>query len=311
MHFGKLACTLAIAIGFAAPAFAQASFQRVLQPSGPSYWDVSSIKRVGDDFEVDVLQPYLTDASAQAQVKGAITRHKLSCVWGASVGGVLGSRTVDDKGRELDRSGPEPFSQGSFYGPHGWHALVTPVACDLSRAPPKGVTLVQALADARSLLATKAVPHPDPRRAADAPADTAAARFGLVREEKGSGNMSFLDWSRIARTGERMTVQVLDILGDDTPPPPEPQWSYSVIALRTLALDCKARTLTQSGYVTFTKHLEPGFPDGAIWPVRTAADWPLGAQILDAACDGREPAKTFATRAAAIVYQRSVHPLKR
>ena len=311
MPIGKLACALAIVAGFAGSALAQESFQRVAQPGGPVYWDASSIKRSGDNFEIDVLSPYLTGAGAGASVRGEITRYKLSCVWTASVGGMLGSRSVDAKGKVLDTSGAEPFAQSSFYGPHGWHAVVTPIVCGSSFAPPKGLTLVQAMADAKSLLAAKPAPSRDPGRAADAPAEKAAARFGLVREDKATGNMSFLDWSRLVRAGDKITVQVLDVLGDNTPPPPEPQWNYSVIALRTLALDCKARTLGQTAYVTFTKYLDPGFPDPTVWPVRTAKDWPLGGQILDAACSGKEPARIFASRAAAVAHQRSVHPLRK
>ena len=311
MSFGKSLSVLAMSVGIAGSALAEESFQRVALPGGPIYWDASSIKRNGDNFEVDVLQPYLTGAGAGAPVRGSLTRHRLSCVWNASVGGALGRRTVDAQARVLDKSGAEPFSQSSFYGPHGWQVVVTQAACDPLAVAPKGVGLVQAMADARSILAAKSAPSSDAGRAPDAPAAAAAARFGVVREEKSTGNMSFLDWSRLTRTGDKVSVQVLDVLGDDTPPPPEPQWNYSVIALRTLALDCKSRTLTQTAYVTFTKFLDPGFPDAKPWPVRTAENWPLGAQILDAACSGKEPDKTFPTRAAAIAHQRSQHPLRK
>ncbi len=311
MSFRRFVLALATGAAVAGSAYAGESFQRVALPGGPVYWDASSIRRSGDDFEIDVLRPYQTGAGAGASVRGAITRHRLSCVWNASVGGTLGSRTVDARGSVLDESGAEPVSQSSFYGPHGWQVVVAQVACEPTYAPLKGLTLVQAMADARSLLAAKPSPSSDPGRAPDAPAAAAAARFGILREETSTGNMSFLDWSRLARTGDKATVQVLDVLGDDTPPPPEPQWKYSVIALRTLVLDCTSRTLTQTAHVDFTKFLEPGFPDARPWPARTAANWPLGAQILDAACSGQEPGATFPTRAAAIAHQRSLHPLRR
>jgi hypothetical protein len=310
MRIGALAAFVAMAASTVAPALAQASFQRISQDGGPVYWDAASIKRSGDAFEVEVLQPYKTGPNASAPVHGSLTWHKLSCVWSASVGGTLGRRTIDATGKTLESSGPEPFSQGAFYGPHGWKAVVTPLVCDRDNRIPKGMSVGQAIADAKAAFAAKAPAPADPPRADAAPADGAPARFGLIREEKTIGNMSFLDWSRITRAGDKVTVQTLDVLGDDTPPPPAPQWSYSVIALRTLLLDCKARTLTQTGFHSFTKFLEPGFPDGLTWPVRTADDWPLGAQILDAACWGKEPARTFASRAAALAHQRSVHPLK-
>ena len=311
MRIWALMGSIAMAIGVAAPALAQVSFQRVVQAGGPIYWDAASIKRTGDAFEVEVLQPYKTGPGANAPVRGSITRHRLSCVWSASIGGMQGSRTIDATGKTLESSGPEPFSQGSFHGPHGWKVVVTPAACHTGKSFTKGMSVEQAMADAKLRLTARAAPEPDPKRADPPPADSAPARFGLIREEASTGNMSFIDWSRITRAGDKAKVQTLDVLGDDTPPPPEPQWNYSVIALRTLELDCKARTLTQTGDVTFTKFLEPGFPDGKTWPVRTAADWPLGAQILDAACLGVEPAKIYPSRAAAIAHQRSVHPLRK
>lgn len=303
-------CTLAIATCLAPPAFAQSSFQRVpAAGSGPVYWDAGGIKRTGDTVEVEVLRVF---ASAPGKpLVGSLERHRLSCVWSASVGSLLGRKSIDESGKVLESTGAEPFSQTSFYGPHGWHARIVPLACGSEEVVAKGLTAAKAMADAKGRLAAATDPDPDPKQAAAPSSDSAPARFGVIREEKATGHMSFLDWSRMSRTGGKTTVQTLDVLGDDSLPPPEPQWNYSVIALRTLVLDCKARTLVQTGYVTFTKHLQPGFPDGMAWPMRTAADWPLGAQILDAACKGEEPTKTFSSRAAAIAYQRRVHPLKR
>ena len=294
----------------AAPAMAQASFQHV-KDSGPTpvYWDAASIKRSGDTFEIDVLQVHKNGPGKP--LSGDITRTKLSCDWNATVGGTLGRRTINEAGKVLDQSGPEPFSQGSFHGPHGWQARVIPVVCDPANKTAKGLTAAQAMADAKMRLAAPPAAEPVAKRAPAPPADTAAARFAVIREERSTGNMSLLDWSRVSRQGDKATVQVLDILGDDTPAPPEPQWRYSVFALRTIMLDCKARTLAQTAYVTFTKYLESEFPDAAPWPVRTAKDWPLGADILSAVCDGKEPAKTFPTRAAAVAHQRAFHPLKK
>jgi hypothetical protein len=304
-----LAGSLVALVAMASPARAQASFERVPEAgSGVIYWDTAGLKRTGDAFEVEVLRVF--KSAPGKPLEGGIERHRLSCVWSASVGSLLGRRSINEAGKVLETAGSEPFSQTSFYGPHGWQALVAPLACDPARKPANGLTAAKAMADAKVQLAAKPVSEPGSKRAAALPADNAPARFGLIRTEKGTGHMSFLDWSRITRADDKAMVQT-DVLGDDSMPPPEPQWNYSVIALRTLALDCKARTLTQTGYFTFTKSLEPGFPDGMTWPVRTAADWPLGAQILDAAGTGKEPAKTFASRAAAIAHQRSVHPLRK
>lgn len=297
-------------LGGAPSALAQVSFQH-LSNSGPApvYWDAGSIRRDGDAFEIEIMHVYR--AGAGTPLTARISRHKLSCTWSASVGGVLGARTIDESGKVLDQSGPEPFPQASFYGPHGWQAHVVPVVCDPARAPPKGLGEVQAMADAKARLATRSAAEPPVARAASPPEATAPARFALVREDRSTGNMSFLDWSRVTREGDTAKVQVLDILGDDTPPPPEPQWKFSVFALRTITLDCKARTLAQTAHVTFTKYLEPGFPDAAAWPVRTVKDWPLGADIAAAVCDGAEPAKVFPSRSAAIAHQRALHPLRK
>ena len=310
MRLAPGAAALLVAASVAAPAFAQASFQHV-KDSGPTpvYWDAASIKRTGEAFEIDIMQVY-KPAPGKALTAG-ITREKLSCTWSASVGGVLGFRTIDASGKVISQSGPEPFSQGSFYGPHGWQALVVPIVCDPARIPATGLTAAQAMADAKPRLAAAATRDSDSRRAAPPPADMAPARFAPIREEQATGNMSFLDWSRVTRQGDKATVQVFDALGDDTPPPPEPQWVYSVFALRTLELDCKAQTLAQTAYVTFTKYLQPGMADGAFWPVRTARDWPLGADILAAVCSGKEPEATLPTRAAAIAHQREAHPLRK
>lgn len=274
----------------------------------PVYWDAGSIRRDGDAFEVDVMQVYKTGQNKP--LNASITRQKLSCTWSASVGGILGRRTIDETGKVLDKTGPEPFTQGSFYGPHGWQAIVVPVACDPGFKPAKGLSVAQAMADAKSRTPAKAAAA-GPSRAAAPPAESAVARFALVRSDSKTGNMSFLDWSRISRQGDKVTVQVFDALGDDTPAPPEPQWNYSVFALRSITLDCKARTLAQTSFVSFTKYRDTENPDATPWPVRTASDWPLGADILDAACGGKEPSKTFASRSAAIAHQRSAHPLKK
>jgi hypothetical protein len=311
MRIRHLVTCVAMTACTVAPALAQASFQRVAQESGPVYWNAESIKLSDDTFEVDVLEPYKTDAGARAPVHASLTRHKLSCVWSASVGGTLGSRTIDATGKTLESSDPEPYSQGSFYGPHGWMAAVASRACNPNKKIPKGMDVVQTMADAKATFASKTPARPDPVRSDAPPDESAPARFGLIREEKSTGSMSFLDWSRLTRAGDKITVQTLDVLGDDTPPPPEPQWNYSVIALRTLSLECGARLLTQTDFISFTKYLEPGFPDGTTWPVRTTDDWPLGRQILDAACQGAEPPETFRSRAAAIAYQRRVHPLRK
>ncbi|MEZ6031080.1 MAG: hypothetical protein R3C46_15215 [Hyphomonadaceae bacterium] len=310
MRVAVLAGCLAMTLGLAGPSLAQASFQHV-KDSGPTpvYWDAASLKRAGDTFEVDVLQIYKMPAGKP--LEGGVTRYRLSCVWTATVGGTLGNWRIGETGRVLSQSGPEPFAQGSFYGPHGWQALLVPVVCDSAWKPGKGLTAAQAFADAKARMAIKAPKEPDPKRAAAAPADTVPARFAVIRKEAATGNMAFIDWSRITRQGDKATVQTFDILGDDTPPPPEPQWLYSVFDLRTLDLDCKARTLTQTVSQSFSKYFEPGFPDGMVWPVRTAKDWPLGADILDAVCSGAEPTQTFASRAAAIAHQRSFHPLRK
>jgi hypothetical protein len=292
------------------PAQAQPSYQHV-KDSGPTpvYWDAGSIKRDEDAFEVEVLEVFVTGVGRP--LNGTITRQKLSCTWGASLGGTLGMRTIDQTGKVLDRSGPAPFVQGSFYGPHGWMAAVVPIVCDPASKYANGLTVAQAMADAKVRLAAKPVARPDPVPAAAPPAASAAARFAPVRVDRKMGNMSFVDWSRISRQQDKVTVQVFDALGDNTPPPPEPQWRYSVFALRTIEADCKARTLAQTGYVTFDKYLEAEFPDATPWPLRTASDWPLGADILKAVCSGEEPSSTLASRAAAIAHQRSLHPLSR
>lgn len=294
----------------AAPSTAQVSYQYVADPgSSPVYWDAGSIKRDGDAFEVDVLQVYMS--GPRMPLNGTITREKLSCTWSASVGGMLGLRNIDETGKVLSASGPEPFTQGSFYGPHGWQARVAPVVCDPKFKARKGFTTAQAMADAKVRLAAKPAAQSDPVRGPAPPAASAAARFAPVRTDAKTGNMSFIDWSRLTRRNGIVTVQVFDALGDDTPPPPEPQWKYSVFALRTIEADCEQRTLAQTGFVSFTKSLEAGSADGAAWPQRTADDWPLGQDILGAVCNGKEPSKIFASRAAAIEHQRRLHPLQR
>lgn len=293
------------------PALAQASYQRLpdIAGGGVAYWNAAGLKRAGAEVEIDVLEVF-KGPPGQA-LTGTITRHRLLCSWNA-VGGVLGHSMIDASGKTLSRSGAEPFAQISFFGPHGWQARVAPSACDPSAAAPrKGLTSAQAMADAQKLLAGRTVKDPAPKRAPAPPPPTAAARFGLVTHDSATGSMSFIDWSRLKRTGDRIRLQTLDVLGDDTPPPPEPQWAYPVIALRTLELDCSERSLLATGFVSFTKNLEPGFPDGERWPARSAANWPLGAQILDVACAGAEPDETLPSRAAAIAYQRALHPLRK
>lgn len=292
------------------PATAQAAFHHVSDSGAtPVYWDAGSIKRDGDEFEVDVLQAYVTGPGNP--LNATITRARLSCNWSASVGGMLGLRDIDETGKVLNASGPEPFTQGSFYGPHGWQARVAPIVCDPKFKATKGFTAAQAMADAKVRLAAKRAAQLGPARGPAPPAASAAARFAQVRTDAKTGNMSFIDWSRLTRKDGKVTVQVFDALGDDTPPPPEPQWKYSVFALRTIEADCTQRALVQTGYVSFTKYLEPGFSDATRWPRRTADDWPLGRDILAAVCSGDEPSKTLASRAAAIEHQRGLRPLKK
>lgn len=305
-----LACLL-MAAGLSAPAFAQGSYQRLPDDGsgGVSYWNASGIKRAGADVEIDVLDVY--KGAPGKPPMGTVTRHRLLCSWNA-MGGVLGHTSVDGAGKTVSRSGAEPFSQISFFGPHGWQARLASTVCDASfSAPRKGLTVAQAMADAAKVLPGRVAKQPAPKRAAAAPADGAAARFGLVAHESATGNMAFIDWSRVKRTGDRVALQTLEVLGDDTPPPPEPQWLYSVIALRTLEVDCSERSLVTTGFASFSKSFEPGSPDGERWPARSASNWPLGAQIADAVCDGMEPDSTFPSRAAAVAYQRTLHPLRK
>ncbi len=302
-----LACLIMAA---SAPALAQASYQRLPDSGGGvAYWNAAGLRRAGGEVEIDVLEVFR--GAPGRPITGTVTRHRLLCSWNAA-GGVLGHMTIDASGKTLSRSGPEPFTQSSFYGPHGWQARVAPAACDPSAsAPRRGLTSAQAMAEAAKVLAGRTAKDPAPRPAPAPPADSAAARFGLVTHDSATGSMSFIDWSRFKRAGDHITLQALDVLGDDTPPPPEPQWVYAVIALRTLELDCSERSAVTTAYVSFTKDLDPGFADGQRWPARTAANWPLGAQILEAACSGAEPDRVFSSRAAAIAYQRALHPLRK
>jgi hypothetical protein len=300
-----------VAAGLSAPAFAQTSYQRLpdKDKNSVTYWNAAGLKRAGANVEIEILEVF--KGAPGQPLTGTASRRLLSCMWSAT-GGLLGLVTLDAGGKVKSRSGPEPFTQMSFYGPHGWQARVAPAACDPATTPPrKGMTAAQAMADAAKQLAGGSSNRAEPTRGAPPPADAAAARFGLVDHDSATGGMSFIDWSRLSRTGDRIKLQVLDILGDDTPPPPEPQWNYPVIALRSLELDCSEQSLVVTGFVSFTKSLEAGFPDGERWPARSAANWPLGAKIVEAACAGAEPDGAFRSRAAAIAYQRSLHPLRK
>jgi hypothetical protein len=81
--------------------------------------------------------------------------------------------------------------------------------------------------------------------------------------------------------------------------------------LRRIEADCKARTLAQTGDVTFSRSLAAEFPDATSLLLGTASHWSLAADILNAVCSGQEPSQSFASRAVAIAHQRSLNPLRR
>ena len=93
--------------------------------------------------------------------------------------------------------------------------------------------------------------------------------------------------------------------------PPELQWRCSVLVLRRIEADCKARTLVQTGDVTFSRSLAAEFPDATSLLLGTANHWSLAADILNAVCPGQEPSQSFASRAVAIAHHRSLNPLRR
>jgi hypothetical protein len=142
------------------------------------------------------------------------------------------------------------------------------------------------------------------------PAYQGPYRFTPIVEDLALGNVAFLDWASLQRSGDVVTARTLIALGDDSPPPPAPQWRTSMSSIFLRRVDCKAGTVATYGQAGFAKSLDLSTQDSTPWPVRTTAHWRLGARLLAAACTGVEPPGAFTSLQDAVTYQRRLHPLK-
>jgi hypothetical protein len=293
-------------------------------PYSMSFWDAGDIRRDGDHIEIGVLR-ISVGRGTPIFVWGSLQRTRTSCEW-ETIDRFLGAVRYDSAGHALETpdelaARPAPFVQPTFYGPYGAYAGIIGAACDPDFQVP--VTALPSVAAAMDLGRRILKPLPpstttntimvqrvalQPLQPLPGYLDLGPYRFGVIASEPSSGNMAFLDWAGLRRSGAQAAALILDVLGDDTPP--APRWTIATIALRSVRFDCAARTLTYLGYATFDKTMTVRSQDNLAWPARSVRHWRLGAALLDAACSGGEPAQTFATLDGAIAFQRQLHPLR-
>jgi hypothetical protein len=271
-------------------------------PHSLELWDQGGVVRRGDEVDISRLRIWSPHNKPR---EGVLEVVRASCEWGSVQW--LPQTHLDETGR------PISYAEGGtgtphFYGPHGWLAPAITLACDTPDAVPAGSF---PSADAVFTYAGKLTHYPAPSRgpqqilqyAPSPPLEPAYAgpyRFTPIVEDPALGNVAFLDWASVQRSGDVVTARTLIVL-DDGSPPPQRRSSNSSIFLRRF--DCKAGMVATYGQAEFRTSLGLSTQDSTPWPVRSTAHWRLGARLLAAACTGAEPPGAFTSLQDAAAYQ--------
>lgn len=321
MRFGV---GLAVLFALAAPSALaqQTAFVALPQTSETSitFWDMGGLRRAGADLEIRVLRAGAQPTTSDVPVRGSLEITRLSCDWNTL--SMIETADVDAAGQVSDTkrySNTHP----SFYGPGGWHALVAPIACDPGADLPASSFTSLAAAMTEVAQVTKR-PEPPPQNdnrilTTIAPVRARAyelvnftppkpSRYGVLRAEADTGNTFFIDWGNLIRDGDNIDLLTFEILGDNLPKADRER--LDLMKLNSVNLHCRDRIITVLEYVPMDRHQNAGNKQYTRFPKRRPANSKIGAELLDAACSGVEPAETFATRDAAIAFQRRLHPLQ-
>jgi hypothetical protein len=220
----------------------------------------------------------------------------VSCDWNST--GVIEWGQVGADGEV-----PTPKKRGavmSFVAPGSWSDRLLQLVCD-----PQGPAQAPQLASVKDALAEaarvtkrpeRAIPtiHPPPPKEVTGPVvivnhpNPKKKQYGAVRIEPATGNALYLDWANIRKQDGKLQAIALELLGDHPT-----EYQYSLMKVNSVELDCMARTVQVLGYTSWGGNFTGRRQVNMATPPRAAAGWPLGGELLDKACKGRKPKKTF------------------
>jgi hypothetical protein len=300
------AMRVAICAGFGALAFAgqAASAQQtgfVAAPRADEYYiallvDVGGLKRSGMDVEVRTLEARPEPLDKKQPLSAEMWTYRMSCDWNSS--GVIEWGQVDADGEV-----PTPKKGGvvmSFVAPGSWNDRILQLVCnpEASAQAPQLASVKDALAEVARVIKRPehALPEvrPAPPKEITGPVvivnhpNPKKKQYGAVRIEPATGNALYLDWANIRKKDGKLQAIALELLGHRPTETP-----YSLMKVNSAELDCKARTVQVLGYTSWGGNFTNRRQVDKAGPVRAAAGWPLGSELLDAACKGRKPRKTF------------------
>ena len=304
---------------------AAAAQQRALIPlyqptmDNALYWDHASVRRIGPDVEFDLLEVHTQSTGAAPKPITQITTYRMSCDWSTLAAPIRRER-YDAAGNVTDTRDAEPMQRVGLVGTKAWYVPAAPMVCDPDYVAPADAlpSVKHAIDHAAAILKPThyEIVRPPPRGGPGAPfilpgyPKFAPYRFSVLRADQTTGDVLFFDWGNLRRKDGKASVLLLEVLGDNSPPPPAWQWPDAMIGLRSLEVDCGARTARAIGYQAWDKELRHAGRDADPWPVRSDRNWPIGALVIDAACTGKQPRQVFKSREAAVAFQRKLHPLK-
>lgn len=315
----RLMLTGLAALILAPAAMAQSAFVPIQQePSRVTFVDLGGVQRDGAELVLPVLEFSASRMDQPAPYRASLSTYRFSCDW--STMQMMGSVIHSPDGKATPDPNFVAVSQPSYFGAYGWHAAAAPLICDPDAKPPidAPASVEAAIRNAQAITTRPPAPQPEPPpkpgasqqmmmvapappRAFEMPnfASPAPSRYGLVGRQVSTGNLFFLDWGNLTRTGDIVHALAVDALGA----PNDGPWIRDRMRLNSLEIDCKAMSVTILAYVAFNDGLTAGHQQDKDWPARTARNWPLGGLIAEAACKGEEPAATLPTRNAILATQ--------
>lgn len=296
-----------------------------------AFLDAAATRASGGEIEIAVLDvrfDYSVGPDEPRPIVGDIRRYRVSCDWRAQKGPISTS-FYDGEGRLIKTQPANTELQLSFYGKPAMFAPAIDKACGWSGAV-DAVTfgsVKDALAYAATVMVAPppppAPPPPSPKKAGEAPKvmmvvpaardrkivlpgfDTFAPhRFSVVARDKSKGHTQFVDWANMKREGDAVVALTLTVLGDETAPPPAPQWRWPVMALRSTRFDCKAQTVEVLGEAFGYKDLSLNAQPRSDLPARAAGSSPVASAAVKAAC-GAEPNTTYPGLTEAFAFARA------
>ncbi|GEM_PF-2288017 len=290
----RLAATAIVAASvIVGPAWAQDARLVELDKSSSihSYWDLNSVKPVGDGFDlqlVDISYSYsysIIAGSTDVTVKLSSYQQgiRISCGWRTVQYAVRDN--VDQGGGVFRPADEERLSAPSFLSPDKPYGRLAELMCGGDHAAQSGLTQAQAEAEAEArLVKDKVVPPPIMLRQAttlDAPPWAARAhRFEPLPLAPGALGRTYLDALSMVRQGGEVETVALAAL----PSPGRADLRAHAAEMRSTRYDCRRKTLTVQSSAVWNGYGGLVRVEEKPAPPRAAAQSPAIAAEIEAAC---------------------------